>query len=98
MTDNEKFFDEEIGPVLAEIGKKCEARGMAIVATVEYDPGEYSTTAVIPGTAPNVPMRMAYIAAHARGNVDSFMISLMRWCGANGVDTSQSIFMRKQEK
>jgi hypothetical protein len=36
---DEKFYDEEIAPVLLELANKCKARNMPFIAAVQYDFG-----------------------------------------------------------
>ena len=35
---SEKWYDEEVAPVLLDLSRKCEARGISMIAVVEYEP------------------------------------------------------------
>ena len=83
MTDNEVFYDIHIAPKLAELAKQCEARGMPFLALVEWEPGEGGRTCVLPPGS-SFGIRMAELAARARGNVDSLILALMRYAGQHG--------------
>ena len=89
---SEALYDEKIGPMLLEIGKLCEANGMPFLAVVEYAPGEFGQSQFLKDCS--LPLTMANIAARCRGNLDAFMLSLLRHCRENGIDTSASIFAR----
>lgn len=94
MTDNEKFYDDDIAPALREISKKCEQRGMSLLALVEYDAGERGRTTLLQPDA-GLEMIMATLCAKAGANIDSYMIGLSRYCHEKGIDASQSIVMRQ---
>lgn len=89
----EDWYDAEIAPKLLELADRCREHGMAMVATVEYAPGERGSTMALPdGTG--LAMQMLRLCANAGENVDGYMIALRRFCDANGIDTGASIFMR----
>lgn len=90
---SEALYDEKIGPMLLEVGKLCEASGLPFLAVVEYAPGEFGQSQFMPKDC-SLPMTMANIAARCRGNLDAFMLSLLRHCRENSIDTSASIFAR----
>ena len=94
MSENEKFYDDEIAPALREIMTKCQARGMSFLGLVEYAPGERGRTTVLQPEA-GLEMVMATLCAKAGANIDSYMIGLARFCNDKGIDTSQSIVMRQ---
>lgn len=81
IDDGEAFYDAQVAPVLAELGKQLEARGMGFVAMVEFATGEYGTTATLPTTKGDA-LALAYIAARSRGNVDALAISWARYLGS----------------
>lgn len=93
-SDNEKFYDDEIAPMLREVSKKCEAHGMSLLALVEYDKGERGRTTLLQPSA-GLEMIMATLCAKAGANIDSYMIGLSRYCREKGIDCSQSIVMRQ---
>lgn len=86
---SEAIYDEKIAPVLRELATLCEEHKLPFLAVVEYAPGEFGQTTVqTPGQS--MPIVMANIAARSRGNLDSFTISLIRYCHEKGIDTSAS--------
>jgi hypothetical protein len=89
-SDNERWYDDEIAPALAAIGEKLQARGMSIVCSVEYDPGERGDTLALAENA-SLAMRMVYLCTRTAPNVDSYMINLIRYCREKGIDTSESV-------
>lgn len=87
ISDKERIYDEQIAPLLMQAGKIAEAHGMAIVAQVEYEPGEFGLTACLPdGTG--YAMRMLHWAALAKRNFDSFMFAVMRHAREHGHTSS----------
>lgn len=90
---SEEWYDTEIAPKLLELADRCRERGMAMVATVEYAPGERGTTMAMPKGA-GLAMQMLRLCASAGDNVDGYMIALLRFCNSNGISTDASIFMR----
>ena len=93
---NERWYDEEIAPALAEIAQKCHARDIPMVAVVEYDPGKRGRTYV---STPKEGLAMTMLGHCAKmgENVDGYMIGLVRYCYEKGIDTSGSIYLRKFE-
>lgn len=82
MTD-EEFYDAEIAPALADLAKKCQERGMSVLAMVTYDDvGSVGRTISLAKDAPLI-MRTADTlarcwAAGGSVNFDSFMFAVMR--------------------
>lgn len=76
-SDNEKFYDDYIAPVLLTMAQDMEARGMGFVATVEYNPDEHATTVNVPATKSDAG-KLTYYAARAQGNIDSVVISWVK--------------------
>lgn len=73
--EREAFYDREIAPRLAEVAKMLEARGMSIVARVDWLPGKGgSTIALAPDPGPD--MRIVVYADRAHGNVDVLIKTL----------------------
>lgn len=93
MTDNEKFYDEEIAPALAEIAKKCMDRGMSITAVVEYNPGEPGITAWL-GKDAGLAMIMLRHCAKMGTNLDGYVMGLMGYAKDKGVKMGSSIVAR----
>lgn len=89
----EDWYGSEIAPKLLELADRCRERGMAMVATVEYEPGKRGSTMAMPDGA-GLAMQMMRLCANAGENVDGYMIALRKFCDANGIDTATSIFMR----
>jgi hypothetical protein len=94
MSEREDWFDAEIAPALMALAAKCRERGMAMVATVEYEPGERSSTMSLPDGA-GLEMQMLRMCANAGKNVDAYMIGLTRFCEANGIRTDSSMFLSR---
>lgn len=96
MTTHEQFYDEHIAPALLEIAKKCQDNGLSMVASVQFGPGaqDRGTTKVLQADA-SMAMVMVHNCAMAAPNVDSFMISLDRYCREHGIDTSASMYLSR---
>lgn len=90
---NEEWYDAEIAPALADLAKRCNERGMAFIAAVEYEHGECGGTYFLTKDA-SLPMHMLNICARTAPNVDSYILNLRRHCEANGIDTGASLVMR----
>lgn len=86
---SEAIYDEKIAPVLAQLGQLCKDHDMPFLAIVEYAPQDFGQTTVQTPDQ-SMPMTMANIAARCRGNLDSFIISLLRYCRERGIDTAAS--------
>lgn len=81
----EDIYDAIIAPKLLELAKICHEHGMPFLATVEYAPGDYGTTADLPAEASrSLPMDWAYIAARARGNADTMIGHMVRQAQKRG--------------
>jgi hypothetical protein len=89
---SEQWYDAEIAPKLAEIGKLCEARGVPFFAAVEYAPQARGETRYMPDDA-GLCMKMLTMLCAAGENVDGFMIGLSRYCARKGIDMSSSMFL-----
>ncbi|MGU7780693.1 hypothetical protein [Burkholderia sp. PU8-34] len=94
MSDNEKFYDEEIAPALLEITHKLRTRGMSMVATVEYEPGSRGSTYEMP-KARGFEMDLLRALSRAGNNVDAFLLSVIRMCDTRGIDYKGSIFLQR---
>jgi hypothetical protein len=94
MTENEKFYDDEIAPALLAISEKCRARNMSFLAVVEYDPGERGRTIMLTPDA-GLAMTMVNHCAKMGENIDGYVMGLMRYCGEKGIDTSASMVINQ---
>jgi len=77
MADHEDFYDAEIAPLLLQAAKLAEGRGIPLVATVEYAPGDFGTTATLPADHSHA-MAMNLMAARAKGNIDALAMGLAK--------------------
>jgi hypothetical protein len=81
--ERESFYDEHIAPGLMDLAKKCQDNGLSISAMVEWDAGETGSTAALAVNA-GFGIRMAHAAMQARGNVDTFLIAMMKYATEHG--------------
>ena len=94
MSENEEWYDREIGPKLRELCGACNARGMAFLSAVEYAPNELALTYQSPSTA-GLKFVMLQYCARTVPNVDSYVIGLIRYCREKGINTDESMIMRR---
>ena len=47
VTEDEAWYDAEIAPALLSLAQRCNERGMAFVAVVEYQPGDRAGTYMV---------------------------------------------------
>lgn len=81
--DRERFYDEELAPVLADMAKRCAEKGLSFVALVEWDFGEVGHTGSLrEGRGPQIENASA--AAFAGDNVDALIMHLMRKATEHG--------------
>jgi len=93
-SENEKFYDAEIAPALAEIAKKAREKGMSFASMVEYDQGDTGNTIYTQKVGDMSPkMMMSVLSMKANGNVDAFMIAMKKYARENNIDTSGSMFL-----
>jgi hypothetical protein len=81
--DNEKFYDEEIAPLLLEVGKKCKERGLSFTAAVEYAPNQVAGTSIISEGA-GIEIQLVHQAVKAQGNVDALFMAIQRYAKVHG--------------
>jgi hypothetical protein len=93
---DEAWYDAEIAPALADLAKRCHARGMAFVAVVEYTPGNRGGTYYMTENA-GIAMVMLRLCAQTAPNVDGYVISLKRHCECAGINTGSSFVLRSKE-
>lgn len=91
---NEAWYDQEVAPVLVQLGLSCKARGMSLIAVTEYGPGERASVQQIEPTA-GLAMQMLRINVNAGENFDSYVINFMRWAKAQGVSLDASLIAKK---
>ncbi len=88
----EAYYDEEIAPRLMEVAKLCHEHGMPFVASVEYQPGDFGTTADLPAREErSLPMDWAYTALRCGGNADSMIGHIMDGAKLGG---HSSVFLK----
>lgn len=88
----ETWYDEEIAPALAAIGERCVARGMAVVAVVEFDPGQRGRTVWLPVGA-GLEMVMLNHCSKMGTDIDGYVIGLRRYARNRRIDFGGSVFM-----
>ena len=92
--NNEEWYDAEIAPELMKLAKACEDRGVAFVASVEYEPGERGATYVLPKDA-GLEMVMLHHCAKMGANLDGYVLGLRRYAKEHNIDTSASLIMNQ---
>lgn len=85
----EQQYDEIIAPLLAHVALECQRLGMVMVARVEWEPGECGVTQ-IGNNGWSGGQKLAWMAAHSRGNIDALCMRLLREPGAD-----QSVFLAR---
>lgn len=83
MSEAEDFYDAEVAPVLLELSKKCRARGMSFVATVEFEPGATGETVSLRENADG-KILMTLMAVQAHGNADLLIMAMSRYAEKHG--------------
>lgn len=86
---SEAIYDEKIAPLLAEASRICHEHDLPMLAVVEYEPGNFGETAC-QTPQQHMAVSMAHMASRCRGNLDSLVISILRFCKTQGIDTSAS--------
>jgi hypothetical protein len=94
VSEQEQWFDDEIAPALMALANRCRERGMAVVASVEYEPGKRSSTIAMPDGA-GLAMQFQRLCANAGENIDGYMFAVQKFCHANNVPTDASLVMRR---
>ncbi|MCJ8142938.1 hypothetical protein MKI84_08415 [Ancylobacter sp. A5.8] len=79
----EAFYDNEIAPVLAALGQKCEAHGLSFLAVAEWKAGETGHTGTVAASA-GYGVRLVHAEMQARGNVDVLIFAIMRAARESG--------------
>ena len=98
-SDNEKYYDKEISPVLADLAKKCQKNGMSLATMVEYDNGDTGNTIYTQKVKDmSVKMIMAVTGIKCNGNIDSFLMAMIQYFKRENIDTKGSIYLHAIEE
>lgn len=89
VSESEAWYDAEIAPALAALAQRCNERGMAFVAAVEYQPGDHAGTYMV-GPDACLQMHMLSLCSRTAPNVDNYILHLKRLCREKGIDQSAS--------
>ena len=81
--EREKFYDDEVAPVLLDLARKCHANGISFVADVEWEPGESGTTTLL-AEPHSFSIEMSAICARANNNADAMIMHMMRYARERG--------------
>lgn len=92
MTD-EEFYDAEIAPLLLKAGQLAQDRGLGLVATVEYAPDHFGTTATLPADH-SYAMAMNLMSMRAKGNFDAMAFGLARRVRDDGNGHSSMVLLQ----
>lgn len=97
---SEQIYDDEIAPKLMEIAKLCKEKQLPFIALCEYSPESVGATYgwCSNDGAMSFHMLLPFLASFAKGNVDSFLIELMRHCNKHSISMDQSMFLHKYSK
>jgi hypothetical protein len=95
MKTNEEFYDAEIAPVLAALGRRCIDRGMSLVAAVGNSEDTYSSRFIDLSIDNNPNVRLNYYANRARGNVDALFMRIESDAEKYGGDKSIVLWQLK---
>ena len=94
VTEDEAWYDAEIAPALLSLAQRCNERGMAFVAVVEYQPGDRAGTYMV-GDDAGLAMHMVNMCSKTAPNVDAYIINLSRFCKSKGIDIGASLVMKQ---
>lgn len=83
VMSNEEWYDADVAPVLRDLADACKARGMSMLAVVEWAPGDGGRTWATGGQA-GIGIRMLETMARTGDNLDLFLMALYR----GGLDLS----------
>jgi hypothetical protein len=93
VSEDEAWYDAEIAPALAALAQRCQERGMAFVAAVEYQPGDHAGTYLV-GPDACLQMHMLNLCSRTAPNVDAYVMHLRKLCKERGQDISGSFVLR----
>ena len=81
--ERETFYDTDVAPAILAIARQCEERGLSFLTIIVWDPGEFGrTVSLCEGSG--ISIRLAYMVARAKGNVDAIIIALMKYGSEHG--------------
>lgn len=86
---NEAYYDREMAPVLAKLAEICRNRGMAMLCTIECDPGTTAITGSLP-EGPSMAMTMLTHCANAGEDFDVYARGLRHWMDEQGISYEHS--------
>lgn len=89
-SEKEAYYDKEIAPKLRAIMEECKDHGFSIVAVCEWNKGE-TERSILLNKEHSIVMQMMYFAAKAAGNIDAFLMAVMRHARKSG---HSSIFLK----
>ncbi len=98
---SEQLYDIEIAPKLEEIATICKENKLPFLALCEFEPETVGATYAIPefdSGKLSLHMLLPLLASFAKGNIDSFLIEVMKYCNKHSIDTSQSMFLHRYSK
>ena len=90
---SEAIYDEQIAPLLLQVGKLCEQHGFAFVAVVEYEKEMRGETRLLPSGAGLAMMFLSMLSASGN-NIDSYLIKVIRFCKDQGISLDSSMFLQ----
>lgn len=89
--ERERFYDEDIAPVLAELGWRCAQHGLSFLAVVEWRPGAMGRTVQL-SDEHGYGIEHANAAASANGETDVLIAKLIAEAQRSG---HESEYLRK---
>lgn len=93
----EQYYDHHIAPMLEALSERCQQQGFTLVAAVEFAPGEIGTMSWLPDQ-PSLAMVMLGHCAKTGDNLDGYVLGLLEFVQAQGIDYSRSLVMRLLEE
>lgn len=80
---SEAIYDELIAPELLRLSKLAFENGISLLAVAEWEPGETGrTVCLVPNSS--FAVRMVEVAMRCDGNVDAFMLAMMKHAREHG--------------
>jgi len=86
---SEQIYDNEIAPLLMKAAEICFEHDISMVATVEYNKGDFGSTFNLP-TDRSCAMSVNYMAIKSAGNVDALIMGIQKYAREHG---HSSIYM-----
>lgn len=83
ISEQEKFYDAEVAPVLLKLGRECIEKGLSFVAVAEYAPGDFGRTVLLQPDS-SLALRLVDLAARCEGNIDRLIFALLRHAREHG--------------